>query len=143
MSGSAHVKYSLCLKEYKSSGETSHLMVHLKLTDSSENLTQQSTQREQNDVKKRNVGDYKWASKKVSFLRNNQKTANFIALECQSFSVKGEKVFRELVNELEPRCEIPSIKYVNKSLVPDLYAKRSIKLLNIEDIEEVIVTTNC
>lgn len=148
-SGSSVVKCKLCSKEYKSSGNTSNLMDHLKRTHS----TEIAENKDGGEEKKQKIEQY-FVSKKENFYdlnsakckRLNEKLAMFIALDCQPFSVVEDKGFRQLLNELDPRYNIPSAKYVSKTLIPNLYEQGQQKLrsmLSNKNVEYVALTTDC
>lgn len=69
-----------------------------------------------------------------------------VAIDCQSFSVVQEKWFKQLLNELNPRYNIPSVKYVSQTLIPDLYEQGQHKLrsmLSNTNAQYVVLTTDC
>ena len=146
------VKCNVCSKIFKFSGTTSNLKNHLKLkhvlpkdlppiaeTDQSPSTSRAIVLPESQPRIAASFNQLGSARKK----KLDNLLLGLVTKDMQPFTIVEDKGFREFVQGLDPRYQLPSRKYISSSLLPSKYEETKSKLVHLlKQVDDIAITTD-
>lgn len=112
---------NICGKHYKTSGNTTNLMDHLKRVHP-DYLKEDANNQQPTSLDKFVLKDLTYINNSPRKIELDSSLMRMIAIDVQPFSIVNDKGFRELVNKLDPRYKLPSKTHLRNVVLNAEYA---------------------